>query len=239
MRKLAIIPARGGSKRLPRKNIKNFMGRPILSYPIKAAFNSSLFDEVMVSTDDEEIADISKLFGAKIPMFRSEKNSSDHATTIDVIIEVLENYRKKGINFTHACCIYPTAALISPYDLKKAYSKMIKHEYVSVIPVTPFSYPIHRALMINSDGKLNMQKQENIQTRTQDFPQSYHDAGQFYWFDVKKILKEKNLFTSNTGSIILPEHNVQDIDNESDWKMAEMKFKLLNQYHETKNLLAA
>lgn len=237
MRKLAIIPARGGSKRLPRKNIRNFMGRPIISYPINAAYNSRLFDEVMVSTDDEEVADIGKIFGANVPTLRSEKNSSDQATTVDVIIEVLEYYMKKGVYFTHGCCIYPTTPMLSPYDLRRAYVKMTKSSFSSVLPVTKYSYPIDRALFVNEDGTVNMNKRENIQTRTQDLKEAYHDAGQFYWFDVKKVLKEKTLFTSNTGHLILPEENVQDIDNESDWKLAEMKFKLLNKYHETENFL--
>ncbi len=232
MRKLAIIPARGGSKRLPRKNIKNFMGQPVIGYPIRAAFQSKLFDEVMISTDDDEIADIGKLMGASIPFYRSGENSSDVATTVDVLLEVIEYYQKKGIRFSHACCIYPTSPLLSVYDLRAAYNKMIQQNFDTVVPVTKFSYPIQRSLSLDPGKRLQMALPEFKNTRTQDLADSYHDAGQFYWFDVKKMQKNKSLFTGNTGAIILPEQNVQDIDTEDDWKLAEMKYKLLNPYHE-------
>lgn len=204
------------------------MGQPIIAYPLNIANQSDVFDEVMVSTDDEEIADIGKLMGASIPFMRSITNASDTATTVDVLLEVLTHYQKKGINFSHACCIYPTSPLISTYALKAAYQKMIKHNFDSVIPVTKFSYPIDRALSIEQNGTLRMSMAKNKNTRTQDLPENYHDAGQFYWFDVKKLMKNKSLFTENTGAIILQEQNVQDIDTETDWKLAEMKFKLLN-----------
>lgn len=237
MRTLAIIPARGGSKRIPRKNIKNFLGIPIIHYSLKAASHSNLFDEIMVSTDDDEIADLAQFFGASLPFMRSEENASDHATTVDVLIEVIENYQKRGIHFTHACCIYPSAPLTSPYILRKAYNKMVVNNFDSVIPVTKFSYPIHRALNIGEKGNLKMAMPEHINTRTQDLPESYHDTGQFYWFNVKQLIRQKTLFTKNTGSIILKESEVQDIDNEEDWKMAELKFKLLNlNNHENKSL---
>lgn len=238
MRTLAIIPARGGSKRIPRKNIKNFLGIPIIHYSLRAANHSNLFDEVMVSTDDEEIADLAQFFGASIPFMRSEANASDHATTVDVLIEVIEKYQKRGINFTHACCIYPSAPLTSPFVLRKAYNKMISNDFDSVIPVTRFSYPIHRALNISDEGNLEMAMPEHINTRTQDLPEAYHDTGQFYWFNVKQLLQKKTLFTNNTGSITLKESEVQDIDNEEDWKMAELKYKLLNLSHEDKSLFS-
>ena len=228
MRKLAIIPARGGSKRLPRKNVRNFLGQPIIGYPLNVAFQSKIFDEVMVSTDDDQIADIGKMMGASIPFMRSAANASDTATTVDVLLEVIEHYHKKGIRISHACCIYPTSPLLTAYDLRAAYNKMIKHDFDAVMPVTKFSYPIDRALSLDEGGTLKMRTAENKQVRTQDLSENYHDAGQFYWFDVKKLLKNKSLFTANTGAIVLPEQNVQDIDTESDWKLAEMKYKLLN-----------
>jgi pseudaminic acid cytidylyltransferase len=236
MRTLAIIPARGGSKRIPRKNIKNFLGVPIIHYSLKAANHSNLFDEVMVSTDDDEIADLAQFFGARVPFMRSPENSSDHATTVDVLIEVLENYKKKGIHFTHACCIYPSAPLTSPDTLRKGYNKMIANDFDSVIPVMKFSYPIHRALNINEEGNIKMAMPEHVNTRTQDLPDAYHDTGQFYWFNVKELLKQKTLFTKNSGSIVLKEYEAQDIDTEEDWQMAELKFKLLNRNNENKNI---
>lgn len=229
MRILAIIPARGGSKRVPRKNIKKFLGKPIISYSIKAAIQADLFDEIMVSTDDDEIADVAQYYGANVPFMRSAENASDHATTVDALVEVLQCYQKQGIVFTHACCIYPTAPLIAPLKIRKAYKKMLKGRYDSVIPVAKFSYPIHRALEINEENKLEMAMPEYVNTRSQDLPDTYHDAGQFYWFNVKRLLANKSLFTPNSSSIILPETEVQDIDSESDWKLAELKFKLMNQ----------
>ncbi len=236
MRKLAIIPARGGSKRISRKNLKNFLGRPILSYSIKAAIQSGLFDEVMVSTDDIEIADLAQYYGASVPFMRSEENASDHATTVDALLEVLKEYQKKGIAFSQACCVYPTAPLLSPYQLHKAYKKMENNNFDTVIPVTEFSYPINRALKIEEGGRLEMIDKENINARSQDLPKAYHDAGQFYWFNVKQLEKNKTLFTNNSGTLVLENSEVQDIDTMQDWKMAELKFKLLNQFHEDENL---
>ncbi len=236
MRKLAIIPARGGSKRISRKNIKNFLGRPILSYSIKAAIQSGLFDEVMVSTDDDEIADLAQYYGASVPFMRSEENASDHATTVDAILEVLQEYQKKGVVFSQACCIYPTAPLISPYQLHRAYKKLKNENFDTVVPVTEFSYSIHRALKIGEEGRLEMIDKQNVNVRSQDLPKAYHDAGQFYWFNVKQLEKKKTLFTDNSGTLILENSEVQDIDTIQDWKMAELKFKQLNQFHEDESL---
>jgi len=232
MRKLAIIPARGGSKRISRKNIKNFFGRPILSYSIKAALQSGLFDEIMVSTDDDEIADLAQYYGASVPFMRSDNNASDHATTVDVLLEVLQDYHKRGVVFNHACCIYPTAPLLSPYHLHKAYKKMLNGKFDTVIPVAEFSCPIHRALKIVEADRLEMIDKKNISVRSQDLPKAYHDAGQFYWFNVKQLQQKKTLFTNNSGTLVLENSEVQDIDSIQDWKMAELKFKLLNQFHE-------
>lgn len=232
MKVLAIIPARGGSKRVPHKNIKNFLGKSIISYSIEAALQSSLFDEVMVSTDDIEIANIAVNHGAAVPFMRSAETASDHATTMDALLEVLENYKKRGIEYTHACCIYPTAPLISIENLQTGFHKMMDQGFHTVMTVSEFSYPIHRALNLNEDGTMNLINIENINARSQDFPKAYHDAGQFYWFDVEKVKDAKSLFTQNTGSIILPESRVQDIDTEEDWIMAELKYKHINQLHE-------
>jgi pseudaminic acid cytidylyltransferase len=238
MRKLAIIPARGGSKRIERKNIKNFLGRPIIAYSIRTAIRSKLFDEVMISTDDEEIADIAQFYGATVPFFRSSENASDYATTVDVLLEVLNKYQSLGIRFDQACCIYPTAPMVSPSQLNLAYQKLVRQNFNSVIPVTEFTYSIYRALAVQDGGQLKMINAQNEQIRSQDLPKAYHDAGQFYWFDVNKLQEEKTLFSQNTGSVILDPLEVQDIDTETDWKLAEMKYKLINNFYENQDIFS-
>ncbi len=223
---LAIITARGGSKRIPRKNIKPFLGHPIIKYSIDAALQANCFDEVMVSTDDKEIAGISEKLGAKIPFYRSEAASGDFATTADVIEEVLFRYENIRKVFDYCCCIYPTAPFISPERLKEGFNILKSKNVDSVLPVVRFSYPIQRALKIKN-GRLLMIWPENIDKRSQDLMPAYHDAGQFYWLIVESFLKQKKLFTENSAPIEIPESEVQDIDNEEDWKIAEMKYRIL------------
>ena len=225
MKKIAIITARSGSKRIPKKNIKIFLGKPIIAYSIEKAINSKLFDRVMVSTDDKEIADISKNYGAEVPFFRSKKNSDDFSTTPDVLIEVLETYKKLNEEFDFGCCIYPTAPLISKKELKKSFDILISKKYDCVFPILPFSYPIQRALRIENSEKVEMINPLNYRVRSQDLEKMYHDAGQFYWFNVSKFINKKKLWTNNTGFIIVDEINTQDIDDEMDWKLAEIKYK--------------
>ncbi|MBK8368410.1 MAG: pseudaminic acid cytidylyltransferase [Bacteroidetes bacterium] len=226
MSNIAIITARGGSKRIPRKNIKYFLGKPIIAYSIETAIKSGLFDYILVSTDDDEIAEISKQYGAKVPFMRSKQNSDDFSGTADVILEVLNDLQKTGKQFDNACCIYPTAPFITKENLSDAYQLLMHKKLDSVFPICAFSYPIQRALKID-DSKTIMVWPENINKRSQDLPATYHDAGQFYWMNVNTFLKKKKLFTNETGSIILNELQVQDIDNETDWKLAEMKYELL------------
>ncbi len=226
MKRIAIIPARGGSKRIPRKNIKPFLGKPIIAYSIEAAIHSKLFDEVMVSTDDPEIAGIAGKYGAKIPFLRSEAASGDHATTADALLEVLAGYEKMGNHFEHACCIYPTAVFVTADKLKEAFALLVQKNYLSVFPVLPFSYPIWRSLK-NEEGKLSMNYPEYLHARSQDLPVAYHDAGQFYFFKTDVLFREKTLFTSHSGGIIIDELEGQDIDNETDWQLAELKYQLL------------
>ena len=229
MGNLCIIPARGGSKRIPRKNIKDFLGLPIIAYSIKAALSSELFDEVMVSTDDEEISTIAMKYGAKVPFIRSNKNSDDYASTIDVLIEVLSWYKEnKGENYTHGCCLYPTAPFVTAKSLNEGYQKLITNNKTTVFPVVPFSYPIQRALKIVNDN-IELYQPEHELSRSQDLEPAFHDAGQFYWFKVESILKEKKLWTARSGTIILNDTEAQDIDTLSDWKIAELKFQLKNQ----------
>lgn len=231
---LAIIPARGGSKRIPRKNIKSFLGFPIIKYSIDAAVNSGLFDEVMVSTDDKEIARTALKYGAKVPFYRSAKNSDDHATTSDVIFEVLKEYKKKSQAFDTLCCIYPAAPFVNQKILKEGYTKLIKNKYYSVFPLVKYGHPIQRAFYIKNN-KVVMCWPENLKKRTQDMKVTYHDAGQFYWINTKGFLDYKSLVSKNSGFIILDDSMVQDIDNTSDWKMAELKYKLFkNEINYTK-----
>ena len=227
MKNIAIITARGGSKRIPRKNIKSFLGKPIIAYAIESALQSDLFDKVMVSTDDDEIASVAKGYGASVPFIRSQKNSDDYATTVDVLLEVLMAFEQSGEHFDYGCCLYPTAPFVTPQLLREAYDKLIKDQLDTVFPVLPFSSPIQRALKIGSNGKIGMFQPEHLQTRSQDLEPAFHDCGQFYWFDIKALKKNAKLWTANSGVMILSEMEAQDIDNLEDWKVAEFKYKLL------------
>lgn len=227
MPNLAIIPARGGSKRIPRKNIRHFLGKPIIAYSIEAAVKSGLFEEIMVSTDDPEIAEIAGNYGAIIPFFRSETNSDDFATTVDVIIEVLENYNTLGRTFEAVCCLYPTAPLISKKRIIQGYKKLIKDKNDVVFPVVPFSYPVWRGLRRMKSGRTEMVWKKYLNSRSQDLEEIYHDAGQWYWFLPTTIEKKRKIFTTNSSSVVLDPLEVQDIDNVKDWKIAELKYEFL------------
>ena len=224
---LAIVTARGGSKRIPRKNIRPFCGTPILGYPIRAALAAGCFDDVMVSTDDREIAEVARNFGAAVPFYRSAGTSDDHATTADVLVEVLTEYAGRGKRFDMACCIYPTAPFVTAEMLADGHRTLANDSRLeSVVPVVRFGYPIQRALKIE-DGRLGMIWPENLNKRSQDLMPAYHDAGQFYWFRVEAFLQSRRLFAANTAPVILPEWAVQDIDNEDDWMLAETKYEVL------------
>lgn len=229
MSNLAIITARGGSKRIPRKNIRDFLGKPIIAYSIEAALQSRLFDEVMVSTDDQEIAEVAKRYGAKVPFIRSSQNANDHATLADVILEVIDQYADIGKQFDAICCILPTAPFITSNRISEAFDKMKNDGLDSVCPVVEFSYPILRALELTNDNKLRMIWPEYLKTRSQDLKSAYHDSGSFYWVKTYALMNEKNMFCKNGSMIVLPETEVQDIDTETDWKLAELKFKLINE----------
>lgn len=226
MAKLAIIPARGGSKRIPKKNIKEFHGRPIIAYVIDAARHSALFDEIMVSTDDDEIASVALACKASVPFKRSDANANDFATLVDVILEVLENYKKEGKEFDTVCCILPTAALISQQRLSEGYEKLQSLKLSTLMPVMRFAYPIQRALK-NTDGLLQMREQEHLLTRSQDLEPYFHDSGQFYWLKTQDLLREKTIFTSRTGFIEINETEAQDVDTLLDWEMLHVKYNYL------------
>jgi N-acylneuraminate cytidylyltransferase len=228
MKILAIITARGGSKRIPRKNIKLFLGQPIINYSIKAALESGCFDEVMVSTDDQEIAAIAKAASAKVPFMRSAETSSDTATTVAVLIEVINKYKELGQKFDAVCCIYPTAPFITPAKLQIALKLLNESGASCVLPVVRFNYPIQRSLKI-VDGRAKMFWPENYNVRSQDLESAYHDCGQFYFLTADSLLKEQLLFPEFTYPLEIPETEMQDIDNETDWQLAEFKYKFLHQ----------
>lgn len=224
MSTVAIITARGGSKRIPKKNIKEFCGKPIIAYSIEAALNSKVFDEVMVSTDSEEIASIAKQYGASVPFLRSEETSNDYATTADVIAEVLEQYKNTGKAFDHFACIYPTAPFVTGVRLAEA-EQLLKNAD-GVVSVVRYSFPPQRAFVIRNE-KVAYQYPEYEKSRSQDLEPIYHDCGQFYMCSVEAFNKYHSMILPNTKPYIMPEEEVQDIDTMSDWEIAEAKYKVL------------
>ncbi len=225
MKNLCIIPARGGSKRIPRKNIKPFMGKPIMAYSIEAALKSGLFDEVMVSTDDEEFADVARSCGASVPFLRSEKTSNDFAGTEDVILEVIDEYQKQGKEFDNICCLYSTAPFVTADRLKEGFA-LLDENVDAAFTVVQYSYPVQRSLKRNATGFVEMNFPQYADARTQDLEPIYHDAGQFYFVKTKTFRVEFALWCKRTAPLILSELEVQDLDTLTDWQLAEMKFKL-------------
>jgi len=228
MSSIAIITARGGSKRIPRKNIKDFLGKPIIAYSIEAALESGVFDEVMVSTDDEEIAEIAMKYGAKVPFMRSEATSNDYATTADVLLEVLDEYEKRGINFDYMACLYPTNPFITKEKLIEGMKILQTDKYAEVLPVVQFSFPPQRAYVVGGEGCLKYKWEEFKNSRSQDLEKMYHDAGQFYFYKVDSYMENRGV-KGAIYPIVCPEHEVQDIDSEEDWKMAEIKIRFLRE----------
>lgn len=232
MSNIAIITARGGSKRIPGKNIRPFLGKPIIAYSIQAAIDSRLFSEIMVSTDDAEIAAIAEQYGAKVPFLRSAVNADDYAATTDVLTEVLHEYATRDLHFSYACCIYPTAPFVTAEKLRTAWTKLTEQDADSVIPIAAFSFPIWRSFRLEGD-KVAYNWEEFAPKRSQDLPKAYHDCGQFYFFHTARFLASKKLVTANTLGIEVPETEVQDIDTPEDWEIAEMKYRMLHRrYHD-------
>lgn len=226
MKRAAIITARGGSKRIPRKNIRPFLGRPILEYSIEAALQTGLFDEVMVSTEDEEIAQAAKKAGAKVPFFRSTQTANDFATTADVIAEVLSSYEQIGKSFDTVCCIYPTAPFVTADAIRQAMMLLEQESADCVIPVVKFSFPPQRGVVVQ-DGRLTPKWPENMAKRSQDLEPLYHDCGQFYCLNVGSFQRQKKIWMEYTVPFIQDERYVQDIDTLEDWRIAEVKYKLM------------
>lgn len=228
MSSIAIITARGGSKRIPKKNIREFCGKPIIAYSIEAALNSELFDEVMVSTDSEEIAEIAKRYGASVPFLRSAEASSDFATTVDVLLEVIGRFEDIGNEYDTLCCIYPTAPFVTADKLVNAKSLLNETSADSVFTVAPFSFPPQRGVIIN-ESKVSFCYPEYEKMRSQDLRPVYHDCGQFYFCRTNSLKLYHSLVTENTAAIVVPEMEMQDIDNETDWQLAELKYSLLKE----------
>ena len=227
MKSIAIITARGGSKRIPRKNIKEFLGKPIIAYTIEAAIASNMFDQVMVSTDDNEIAEIAKKYGAMVPFMRSEKTSNDFATTADVLNEVIDEYKKLGESFEYMCCLYPTAPFVTPDAIGQAMKILEDNGADTVLPVVKFSFPPQRGVIMK-DGYLTPKYPECMPMRSQDLEPMYHDAGQFYCMRVSAFLEQGKVVMDKTMPYMQDDMNVQDIDTPEDWAIAEVKYKVLH-----------
>jgi len=224
---IAIIPARGGSKRIPRKNIKLFHGKPMIAYSIEAALHSGCFDKVIVSTDDQEIADVALHYGAEVPFLRPENIADDFATTMDVMQHAINWCVKQQWVVDKVCCIYATAPFILPDYIKQGLQVLTVSNVEYAFSATSFPFAIQRAISVNDDGFVSMFYPEHINTRSQDLEEAYHDAGQFYWGKASAFLVGKAIFAAHSKAILLPRKRVQDIDTPEDWQLAEAMYKAL------------
>ncbi len=225
---VAIIPARGGSKRIPRKNIKLFHGKPIIAYAIETALESGIFSTVIVSTDDPEIEEIAEKYGAEVPFLRSPKNADDFATTSDVLIEVIEQLENRQLFFNKVCCLYPTSPLIQATDIINA-SKLFNANHLdTLISCVAYSFPIQRSFQLIENNVIRLNQPELINERSQDLDTNYHDAGAMYFFSAQKFKENKSLWYGTIGAYELPELKVQDIDTLEDWRIAELKYAIIH-----------
>ncbi len=224
MANIAVIPARGGSKRIPRKNVKEFCGKPIIAYSIEAAIKSECFDRVIVSTDDVEIAEVALKFGAEVPFLRSNKLSNDFAGTTPVIKDAI--LQLNDIDIEYVCCIYATAPMLSQQDICVGLDTIkLKKDYDYAFSITTYDFPIQRSLLLNQDNKVEMHNPDLFNTRSQDLEECWHDAGQFYWGTKGAWQQGLPIFSSKSVGIKLPRYRVQDIDTMEDWKTAELMYK--------------
>ncbi len=223
--KLCVIPARGGSKRIPRKNIRDFCGKPVIAYSIEQALASDCFDKVIVSTDDHEIASIAKLYGAEIPFMRPEKLSDDYTGTNDVIKHAIHSYISRGESVSLVCCIYATAPFINVKYIRQGYTNLIESDKSYSFSVTSFPFPVQRAIRINVNNEIEAIWPENIQKRSQDLEEAYHDAGQFYWGKSDSFMRDDVIFSNRSMPVVLPRHLVQDMDTLEDWYRAELMYQ--------------
>lgn len=227
--KLAVIPARGGSKRIPRKNIRGFCGKPILAYSIAAARESGLFDRVMVSTDDMEIAEVARAHGAEIPFLRPAELADDFTGTNAVVKQAIAWHLEQGFAVKHACCLYATAPFVTAEDLRAAYQGLAESGKAYVFSVARYPYPIQRALRLLPEGGVEMFEPQHRSTRSQDLEPAYHDAGQFYWGTAQAFLDDLPTFAPHSLAYVLPAYRVQDIDTEEDWRRAEWLYRALQE----------
>ncbi|MDP2831869.1 MAG: pseudaminic acid cytidylyltransferase [Pseudomonadota bacterium] len=225
--KLCVIPARGGSKRIPRKNIRLFAGRPIIAWSIQAALETGLFDRVMVSTDDQEIAEVARAHGAEIPFLRPRELADDHTGTNAVTQQAIRWHNEQGMPVEIACCLYATAPFVQAGDLRAGHDRLLDSGKSFVFSVTSFPFPIQRALRLNERGEVEAMYPEYRATRSQDLEPAWHDAGQFYWGRAAAFLNDEILFSPASLPLILPRHRVQDIDTEEDWLRAELMHQAL------------
>ncbi|MFM7006881.1 MAG: pseudaminic acid cytidylyltransferase [Flavobacteriales bacterium] len=226
---ICIIPARGGSKRIPRKNIRSFHGQPMIAYAIQCAQKSKLFDRIIVSTDDQEIAEVSASFGAEVPFLRSEDTANDFATTSAVLIEVLTELQQTQVLPEWICCLYPTTPLLLAEDLHSAQQLLQSSGADVVLAAAAFDFPIQRAFELNKEGRVQLREPAAISARSQDLPKTFHDAGAFYFFRTASFLREQNLWSGNIVAHPLPAQRVQDIDQPEDWELAQYKFQRLQE----------
>lgn len=227
--RLAVIPARGGSKRIPRKNIRLFCGKPIIAWSIEAALKSECFDKIIVSTDDEKITEIARQYGAEVPFYRPLELSNDYIGTIPVVHHAIDWFGKLDIIFDEVCCIYATAPFLTPQDIQEGLRLLLSNDCDYVFSVTRFQFPIQRAIKINDTGRVEMFQPEHFNTRSQDLEEAYHDAGQFYWGIAEAWKEERIVFSNRAIPYILPHYRVQDIDTFEDWVRAEQLFKIIQQ----------
>ena len=226
--KLAVIPARGGSKRIPRKNIKLFGGKPMIAWSIEAAIASECFDRIVVSTDDEEIAQVARNLGADVPFIRPQALSDDHTGTIPVVAHAIEWQNKQGEITSDVCCIYATAPFLQPNDIVKGYQVLLSSNADYAFSVTSYAFPIQRAIRITNSQRVQMFQPEHFNTRSQDLEDAWHDAGQFYWGHSSAWLAQQPLFTDAAAPVPMPRYRVQDIDTPEDWERAEWLLKSMN-----------
>jgi len=227
--KLCVIPARGGSKRIPRKNIKEFCGKAMIGYSIEVAIASQCFDQIVVSTDDAEIAEIAKSFGASVPFMRPDELANDYTATVPVIKHAIEWFDNQGQSVSEVCCLYATAPFVQVDAIRKAYKQMKQERSDYCFTVTSFAFPIQRAINITVENRINMLYPEHLETRSQDLEDAYHDAGQFYWGKSEAFRQQKPLLSKYASPYILSRHLVQDIDTLEDWTRAELMYKVMQQ----------
>ena len=226
--KIAVIPARGGSKRIPRKNIRAFCGKPIIAYSIAAALETGLFDQIVVSTDDEEIAAVAREFGAATPFVRPKEIADDFTGTNAVVKHAVAWFNSQSNDVTHACCLYATAPLVQARFITEGYEALSRSDAAFAFSVTSYAFPIQRAVRITPDGRVDAIYPEHRMTRSQDLEHAYHDAGQFYWGTARAFLEDMPLFAPHSIGVILPRHLVQDIDTLEDWNQAELMYGAIN-----------